>query len=182
MPTELEYSYLAGLIDGEGCIGLYEHINKKKQWTNTFNMQFSITNTDKNIIEWIQKTFGGKWYIVTKKSQKLSECYKIYFNYENSYHILNKILPYLIIKKSQCKVAIEFLYVVLSGVGKNIKKTALEELYEKYKYMNTNGKVGHTHRGRPRKKFFPGRIYDCTQIILPEYIQQNNTKTTLDMF
>lgn len=46
--TETEKAYLAGLFDGEGCIGLY----KDKR---NYVVHISITNTDIRLITWLQQ-------------------------------------------------------------------------------------------------------------------------------
>ena len=49
--------YLAGFIDGEGCIRLHKHPTKDGF---NYNLDVRIANTNLEVLQEIQKIFGGK--------------------------------------------------------------------------------------------------------------------------
>ena len=51
--TQRELGFLEGIIDGEGCIGLYKE--KTKYGTITFKPEFCISNTNYLLIKRIRK-------------------------------------------------------------------------------------------------------------------------------
>lgn len=100
MYKETNISYLAGLLDGEGCLG----------FVNNYLYRYpkcSIAMCDKKVIQWVHKTFGGRfrtlypsqsWNSFGKKPQ-----YVCYFRKNEMLLILPLILPYLIGKKEIVK-------------------------------------------------------------------------------
>ena len=49
MPKKEEIIYLAGFFDGDGCITT----------SPKTNFRLTISNTNKEILDWIKKNFGG---------------------------------------------------------------------------------------------------------------------------
>lgn len=98
----ISYEYLAGFIDGEGHIGL-SYNNK-----NSCALRVNITNTNINILLDIQKEFGGK--IRELKRQKLhwKRGYYVYFNTKESMDVINKIAPFVRVKKRQVELVLEY--------------------------------------------------------------------------
>lgn len=50
------YSYTAGLFDGEGYLGIIKHHNRK---SISYSCTAELTNTNKQIIEWLVSQHGG---------------------------------------------------------------------------------------------------------------------------
>lgn len=93
---ESDLPYLAGIIDGEGCI----RVNN--------SVRLMIANTDIHLIEWLSLNFGG-YYWTNKRSQPR---YKILYQWELSAKkackLLEMVYPFLIIKKAQAKLVLDF--------------------------------------------------------------------------
>lgn len=105
--SKSEWAYFAGLIDGEGCIGINKF--RIKNHYTYWRLRIQVTNTDSNICFWLKRELGGcvsthhphfpwstryVWAITGKKAGEL----------------LKKILPYLRIKKFQAELAIQFQF------------------------------------------------------------------------
>lgn len=93
--------YLAGIVDGEGCITL--HSGKRKQ------VFVGVTNTDVKLMNWL-KTIGG--VVRPKKRYKLTR--KPCFNWivcgrADVEALLRAIVPYMLIKKDKARLAIRTL-------------------------------------------------------------------------
>ncbi|MCL5100581.1 MAG: LAGLIDADG family homing endonuclease [Candidatus Marsarchaeota archaeon] len=103
-------AYLAGFIDGEGTIGIRYHKEKRhRSETFTIDLNFSITNSNKPILELIQKEIGGKIELKTKMTKNSKAVYGLrLYNTKDTLNILNRVIPYLILKKEQAELIIAF--------------------------------------------------------------------------
>lgn len=110
MFNEIDLAYLAGFIDGEGCffIGIFDTKSAAGNIARNYHTYIKICNTDKNVMDWIAKTFNGTNYNQYKSTDRARQydktIYNIQFTGENLNQILPKIYPYLIVKKQQCEI------------------------------------------------------------------------------
>jgi len=107
---EKNWSYLAGLFDGEGCISICPR--KDKHGDNAFIFCIQITNTNTTLMKWLIEHFGGVYYSQDGKSRKPN--WKPSYRWRvkgraNEEEFLLGVLPYLVIKKEQAKLALEFV-------------------------------------------------------------------------
>lgn len=109
MPTTNDLAYLAGIIDGEGCISISKRFNKDRTAYKNFVIKLIITNTDLKLIEWLVKNFGFSSIrrMVSKKYPNSKVCYNC--NIQSNYVIdlLKQVYPYLIIKKAKAELIIK---------------------------------------------------------------------------
>jgi hypothetical protein len=125
---------LAGIIDGEGTIGIYY---SKKQ--NIYRLKIYVVNTNKELITWIQDTFGG--YVYSRESNKGWKTRYEWHCKDISDDILKKVFPYLIVKKQQAKIAIAFRKTHQHH-GHNLSpklKELRKSLWVEVKKLNTRG-------------------------------------------
>ena len=95
-------AYTAGLVDSEGCITVQTH-KKSESYTSVTPWIF-ITNTYLPILKKVQKVFGGKIQIATKRKAYLQTCYILYFNGNHALDLLRQIGPFLVLKRKQMKL------------------------------------------------------------------------------
>jgi len=90
--------YLAGMIDGEGCIfiGL------------RYNLQLSITNTNKESLEFLQRQFGGHLYFSKGPDLQWRDYGRLVWMGKVAKEVLVKVVNKLIIKREQAELAITF--------------------------------------------------------------------------
>jgi hypothetical protein len=105
------WPYLAGIVDGEGCICLYGA--KRADCKYHCTLQVVVYNTSTVLMKWLVKHVGGKYYTRTANGYG-NKPGKIQYVWhpsgaKNRENFLLGILPYLVIKKEQAKVALEFL-------------------------------------------------------------------------
>jgi hypothetical protein len=55
--VETDKAYLAGILDGEGCIGYY-NANPDPEGTPYCHADINITNTHKGVVDWVQQVTG----------------------------------------------------------------------------------------------------------------------------
>ena len=104
MTLQTDLAYLAGLVDGEGTVSC--SITKTKKGCYALHKQFSIFNTNPNLISWITVRFGGLVHSRVR-SEKWKTEYQVKWSAEDATKLLTQILPYLVIKKEQAEIFIE---------------------------------------------------------------------------
>ena len=102
-----DLAYTAGIVDGEGTIGIYRipHKNGKASYI----LQVFVGNTNEWLIQWLRFAFGGS--IVYRPSledsnHKPSWVWRLTAN--KALRFLNLVYPYLRLKKPQADLAIKF--------------------------------------------------------------------------
>lgn len=103
-------AYLAGIIDGEGSIYIGAYSSNPKTKTPHYQTNIEVTNTDKNLIDWLSQTFGGRTAFYTAKQTPKNSRRAVYrwmASGERVTHLCELILPYLIVKKRQCEIMLQ---------------------------------------------------------------------------
>ncbi len=141
-----DLSYLAGLIDGEGCIFIARNLRKGRK-NYAYSMQIKIAMTNEKAVSYIHKTFGGSFYYKkpTKKEHLKQSVWLVCG--QEALAILKAIKDYLIGKVEQCKLGITFQEYLNSSPREGYKKTQLsneamlfcEESFIKMKQLKENG-------------------------------------------
>lgn len=100
--TAEQIAYAAGLFDGEGTLVIA--LEKPQR---TYRLQVTITNTNKDVIEYTKKLFNG--FITTRPQKGVRKtAYKWVGSAWVGCDFLEAVYPYLIVKKEQAKLGIEF--------------------------------------------------------------------------
>ena len=122
----VELSYTAGFIDADGYISINRYCpRKEKTGTYGYNLRIGAVNTNKKILLWFQRKFGGFIYKRQVISKKHKQTYAWYLDSKKAEGFLRKIYPYLRIKKDRADIAFKF--------RKTFDKT-------KYTYIHKDGK------------------------------------------
>ncbi len=96
-------AYIAGFVDGEGCI----RIKKSNQSGNSYYVTFQATNSDPRPLRIIKSVFGGKvFYQETKPSGKI--IWQYYITCSEAVDTLRALVGFLISKRNQAELAIKF--------------------------------------------------------------------------
>lgn len=94
--------YVAGLLDGEGTILIY----KVRDY---YQLSVRITNTDLKVLESLKNLFGGD---IGSKCEKVSKrtrsCWTWQIQGQKSAELLVELYPYLLVKREQARLALEF--------------------------------------------------------------------------
>lgn len=135
---EVEKAYIAGIIDGEGCISIQRRrgghcFDESKRWS--YQSQVYIGNTDKRMLEFIYRLCGGS----IRTRQKLEGCkqtYTLSFTGNEAKKLLGSILPFLVVKKEQAEnvLALRNYRHRGWGWGKVAGRTEKEELEQETLY------------------------------------------------
>lgn len=134
---------MAGLIDGEGCLSISKQ-NRKDRKNPTFRTSITVSNTDRRLVDIFHEYFGGVIY--ETKDNRISKGWANSFTWHcsigNSAIFLKAIIPYLIAKKQQAILILEFQemqsrYVRKSfGQGLGTKGLSEQEVADRAYYHN----------------------------------------------
>lgn len=101
--TEAETAYIAGIIDGEGCIGIYY----KK--TNGYFIQLTIVNTNRELISWLEsKLHSNSMEKLRDKRPNNKQAYAVTVDRMRAYEVLKRITSYVIAKRENVDLALKF--------------------------------------------------------------------------
>lgn len=108
--NEPEKAYIAGFLDGDGCICMFAKVPKNKQHRRSLHYSFTVTigNTDSEIIQYLFSKFGGSMYKrkKTRKNWRVFQYWRICDRHASAF--LKMIYPYLRIKRKQAEIIIKF--------------------------------------------------------------------------
>ena len=100
-------AYLAGIIDGEGSIMIYFN-----HTTNRFTLMIKVSNTSKELVDWLYENFQGAKYSINPPSKLVHKQWKQQYVWEvrsfETLPFLIELYPFLVIKRKQCEIAMEF--------------------------------------------------------------------------
>lgn len=114
-PTDLDYPYLAGLMDSEGCFRIKKWKPKNRP-NDVYSISIEIGNTKLPIMPWLIKRFGGSIIFIEGKGKKRSSATWT-LSAAALFKILPKIRPFLRSKQIVCDKLIEFQETILSNGG-----------------------------------------------------------------
>ena len=103
--------YMAGIIDGEGCISIFLHQYFKRGGSKSFttNLAVSVYQADIRLIKWMKYHYGGTFYKhVMKNSTRIGYSWFPPRGKELEKFLL-QVIPYLIMKRKQAMLALEYL-------------------------------------------------------------------------
>lgn len=131
--------YLAGFMDGEGCIGLYKHKDNRTKNGFTISALVSIGNTDKSLLNEIQKLSNGVVVDHKHKNNNAKMLYNLQIqNHQDIISFLELIYPYLILKKEQAKLMIDFCKKRVKSQGKTYTQSEIN-IVDKFRELNKRG-------------------------------------------
>ena len=100
-------AYLAGVFDGEGCVGAYPHrrapASERVRYIVTVQVGQSLPGL--SVIQQFHKKFGGKIDEI-KHPQGKATCYRWTARGQRAAVALRELLPFLQVKRTQAQLAI----------------------------------------------------------------------------
>lgn len=106
----IRLAYAAGLIDGEGYIGIEKIVRLERKGQPTrYYLRVTVTQKDGKVMDWLYGNFGGKIHKGNNHNQ-VTDNWIYWWRIENSpaSDFLKQILPFLKIKRNQAEIAIRF--------------------------------------------------------------------------
>jgi hypothetical protein len=119
MANGLDFAYAAGLIDGEGCIGVYNQTCPTTKTKTRYSLSVRIQMSDWEAVLWMENTFGGCYRSHPQLGYGTRIMYEWVLSSKMAGEFLKQILPYLKNKKRQAELAILFQDKRKKGGRKN---------------------------------------------------------------
>lgn len=133
-------SYFAGIMDGEGCFGMYYSKRLDRHY-----LTVDIYNSSTELLDWLSANFPGDYREIKAPSKKKHLNWKPQYiwrsNNNDTLQLLKEICPLLIVKKSQCLLAIRFRETFIRRecpVSQETRDTR-RSIYEKMLVLNQRG-------------------------------------------
>jgi hypothetical protein len=167
MTKQNKLSYLAGFMDGEGTFAIVKTFSiqrkpdgSKKRYI-VYKLNISICNTNKEVMDWITFNFGGKSLPGSNENRKPH--YKTRYAWHVTHRDKQKnlilgLLPYLVAKKEQAKISLQFITTYSSKIGVQLDSAVVEKREQLRKsmmilngtFVATDSKPVETTRETPR--------------------------------
>ena len=109
--SEHEIGYLAGIMDGEGCIHISSPISRTKDCkSHIYQTYISVTNTEMPLLAWIQERIGGiiRSIPTDKKSGVIRKpIWRWFCPIIRLTDFCQLLIPYSIIKRREFEIMLE---------------------------------------------------------------------------
>lgn len=147
---KVEIGYLAGILDGEGCV----YVNKRKtggrRKTPGYSVKVSVSTTDKSLVDWlVERAKLTSVHYVENPGPNRKPKWLCTWNNRAAQWFLKITLPYLVIKGPQAKLALNLFDHIDETRGKggigNINSEAVvayrENIKQQIAKLNKRGRV-----------------------------------------
>jgi len=101
--TGLDAAYAAGLIDGEGCIG----IRTKRDTYFMVTVEITMAKKGLPVLRHIQSIFGGRLKLTVHATAKTAAAWKWHMSGVSAASFLPMVIPFLRLKREQALLALE---------------------------------------------------------------------------
>lgn len=123
--SDIDIARLAAFIDGEGSIFINQR-NKLvgRMRSPNFSLSLVITNTHVEFINWLKSTFDGSIYFVKYEKCKhlgTKQIMRWQVNERMAAIILERCLPYMLIKREQAQLGLSFMQTKISKYGTSLR-------------------------------------------------------------
>lgn len=124
--------YTAAMLDGEGCISIATYVQKIKKagkvyrYLNT-QLAVSIFQCDERLMKWLMHHYGGRYHVRPAKPPR-----KIGWSWvppmgKNLEPFLLEIMPYILLKKEQVLLALQYVRLGYGISGPGNKNVVLQK-------------------------------------------------------
>ena len=100
-------AYTAGILDGEGTVFLERRVTRKGDYRN-YVLTVVISNTNEWLIKWLEFNYGGNVSSYQQKHPNRLLSWRWRIQATKAMEFLRLVLPYLILKRPQAEIAIQF--------------------------------------------------------------------------
>ena len=116
---QLWWAWLAGLIDGEGCI----QISPDRRYPNSFRLSLGILMTCQKAVRQAKHIAGGKVYNYPPPRSGRREVFRWQVLGKKAATCLRICLPYFVVKKEEAAIALQFIELQsLYGKGNQYRR------------------------------------------------------------
>lgn len=133
MSNDDEIIYLAGIFDGEGCVTVWRE--KSKNDKHYINPKIAIVMTNKKPIQMFSDIFGGNVSTQINKIPNRKVVYAYSATGKRAKLVLDKIIPYLKVKRQQAEHAVEIVNLKILH-KRDVNSNQLDNLFNSIRRLN----------------------------------------------
>ena len=125
-----DLAYYAGIIDGEGAIGIAKHKRKDTKHGYYFELQIQVTTADEWLAHSLKFAFGGHVNLQNTSGSTFTSrltLWKWTIHARQALVFLKAVLPYLKLKHYQAEIAVKFQEAKRIGRKLSDEALAVEE-------------------------------------------------------
>lgn len=104
----MNLQYFCGLFDGEGCIVIVKHKPMRKE-SVSYTLAMQVVMTNERVVSMVQQEFGGNYNAMnwhTRHNNRTAYLWRLHSR--NAADLLVRMDEFLIVKKAEARVAVEF--------------------------------------------------------------------------
>ena len=136
-----DWAYLAGVLDSDGCVTIGKSDSKGRSY---YRLCVHITNTSRELIDWLATFFGGTIYLSNPNSPKhYKSAWRWSVRGRDASPILWGVLPYLRVKRERAELGLQFIKTMDRSpqllTDKQVKQR--ERIHAILRSMNQLGRV-----------------------------------------
>lgn len=133
-----EAAYIAGFIDGEGCIS----VKTGKRDARDYVLRLRIVQTQYDVLFWIKTICGvGTIYKRPIDHRHLKPVWELSFNGRDALFVLQQTYPFLKVKRLQAEAAFKFKQTMV-GRGFQLSADQIKERQNLRIEINSRSKCG----------------------------------------
>lgn len=122
-------AYLAGIVDGEGCIGLY-----RNKGARTLILQFQIQMVDRRAMDIARFLYGGNVVRCAGQSSVKRPTWRWGVTGDRCVNFLKDILPFSVLKQTHIRLALDYWVT-----RKDLLVEETETYYSAMRMLNARG-------------------------------------------
>lgn len=135
--NEIDLAYCAGLIDGEGCIGIYYNKVHKN-----FQLKLQVQMNEKRPLDKLYKLFGGSFYVKEAKPPRHKQHTWVVFG-SKAEEVIKLIRPYMLVKDKQVDEVLKCDWTNFKGKSLSDEERQIREVTkERLTKLNQRGFYG----------------------------------------
>jgi hypothetical protein len=138
MILDTDSAYMAGMIDGEGCIAISKRM-AKGGISYSYRNQLQVSNTIRSALEELQIIWGGRIH-TSWREPRGRDCHALHLSAGDSMACLDACYPYLRIKRPQVDIVRAFRATFEGPQSNPLQAPVLAERERCYRaLMQTHG-------------------------------------------
>lgn len=128
--------YLAGVIDMESSIQIFKRKHSSQGYVYAgYTLSLNVSNTNLGLLQWLKQNLGGSVGAKKTYNPKCKQAYYWSLGGKETKQLLKKVYPYLLVKKEQAALALNFPFGTKSEFNISLK----DKLFEEIKILNKRG-------------------------------------------
>ena len=108
MVSDTDIAYLAGLIDGEGYIGIKKLKPTNRRRSPSYQARIQVRMVEEAAIAFLAETLGGSYYLESAHAANGRPLFCYQASDAKAERVLRTVLPYLRVKRENAETVIAF--------------------------------------------------------------------------